>query len=1132
MKTRDLCEPEQKQRTKQLSLLLTIMKLTFSLIILLTMTAFTVAYSQKITIKAHEEPLVNVLKELRRQSGLAYVANAQAINKATPVTINLNSTSLQDALKKIFDGQPLRYKVQDQLLFIEARPVAASTPSTETATGTPGNLRPNKEDQQPITGRVLDGDGRALSGATVKYQGGKKVAITDAQGGFVLIDVPLGAEISVHYLGYDTQHLRVSQQHIRVTLTASSSVLDETQVIAYGKTSKRLNTGNVFTVSGEEISRSPVMNPMAALEGRVPGMIVSQSSGVPGSTVNLQIRGRTQVDPDLGAGESPLIIIDGIPLASGNEDLNNLLSAISGTGTHGLSPFATINPGDIESIDVLKDADATAIYGSRGASGVIIITTKRGKTDGLSIHVRAVTGFSKAQKPDLLTTPEYLMMRREAFANDGIEMTSSNAYDLLLWDTTRVGLVDQLIGGRSAYSNIEGSISGGNELTRFNLGGSYFKESDVFPNITDLAPNKRTNGFINVSTTSANKRFIADFRGNYSFTHNQAPGADLSQYLTLPPHIKLFEADGSLAWNEGGRKTDNPLAQLLRTYSAKTTNLIASALLGYKFMENLELKASVGYNRILTDELRNTPLTAQNPMDSRSAMSQFGKTEYHSLIFEPQLHYQKSTTFGTFTGLLGGTWQAQRSDRMNFTIKDYPSDDFLGTLIGIPSSGFSNPSSSDNEYKYTAAFGRLSYNLHNKYLINLSGRRDGSSRFGPNFRFSNFGAIGGAWIFSNENFFTRFAELMSFGKLRASYGVTGNDKIGDYKYRDLYGSDPWGPTYDQQLALSPTSLFKPDLHWERNKKLEVAVELGFLKDRIIFGAAWYRNRSSDPLVQYALPYSTGFSSVTANLTGVVVQNKGLELTVNSKNIASSNFEWRTSFNLTLPSNKLIAYPGLENSTYAKKYVIGRPLDLVFASHFLGVDPTTGLYSVEDLNGSGKYEIVNINGDLRSGFDSEPAFYGGLQNDFRYKDFALSFFFNFTKQWMQNWRSLAGTSPVGGIRNMPRYVLNRWREVGDETDVQRFTTISSASNSLVGNYASSSSDAKWENIFFARLRTVELRYSLPGKWMNKVGVRQLNVMLQGQNLFTYSPFRGSDPQTIYTQKLAPLRTYVVGLQMNL
>ncbi|WP_176140949.1 SusC/RagA family TonB-linked outer membrane protein [Sphingobacterium nematocida] len=1107
------------------------MKLTLCFLLVFTTTAFSAGFSQQVTIRAQKESLVTVIKRLRQQSDFAFVVDAEILRKAKPVTVDLRSTEMDEALRQIFQNQPLQYKIENKTIFVlEHVPQKLQTShAVRPVTMVSDN---GVEQQNEIKGVVVDVTGKPLAGATVRTKDGKQGAVANQHGQFVLKGVENGDRIIVQFLGYTSQELQVSSQNMIIRMRPTESTLDETQVIAYGTTSKRLNTGNVITVSGEDISRTPIMNPIAALEGRVPGMIVNQTSGVPGSTVKLQIRGRTQIDGTVGADENPLIIIDGVPMASGNENLNNLTSAISGVSLNGLSPFATINAGDIESIDVLKDADATAIYGSRGASGVIIITTKKGKAGGMSVNMRAVTGFSKAQKPDLLSTKDYLMMRREAFANDNKAMTNANAYDILLWDTTRNDLVDQLIGGTSAYSTIEGSMSGGTEFARFSVGGSYFRESDVYPNFTDLAPNKRANGYINASATSPNRKFTADFRGNYSFTNNQAPGTDLAFYLTLPPHYKLWNEDGSIAWNEGDIKTENPLAGLLKTYSAKTSNLMSNALMGYKVLESLELKASIGYNRTFTDEIRNTPLTAQNPLDTRSAMSQFGKTEFSSWIFEPQLHYKKNTKIGNFVGLFGGTIQYQRNDRMSFSIKDYPSDDFLGTLIGIPSGGFINPSSGDSEYKYTALFGRVSYNLNNSYLLNLSWRRDGSSRFGPNYRFSNFGALGAAWIFSNESFFKELNEIVSFGKLRASYGITGNDKIGDYKYRDLYSSDVWGPTYGGQLALSPTSLFKSDLHWERNKKLEVALDLGFIKDRIIFGAAWYRNRSNDPLVQYPLAYTSGFNTVTANLKDVVVQNQGLELTWSSKNFLRKDFEWRTSFNITLPSNKLVAYPDLENSSYANRYIIGRSLDLVYIGNFLGVDPTTGLYQVEDLNGSGKFEVTNLNGDLSPNFDTEPSFYGGMQNDFRYKNFALSLFFNFTKQWTQNWRTIPQNDPVGGIKNMPTYVLRRWQKEGDMTDVQRFTTNSSSSNSLTGNYASSSSDAKWDNIFYARLRTVELMYRLPNTWIKKSGVKQMNVFMQGQNLFTFSPFRGNDPQTVFINRLAPLRTYVFGLQLSL
>lgn len=1108
------------------------MKLTSFLLLLGVLQVNANALAQRITIDNQKMTLTEAFKEIRKQSGYYFIFTSRNIPVDKEIQVNLHDEPVEEALQMLLKGLPLRFNIEDKTILVsEARGMT-------NADGKAGqSLRQRRgvdtsglpaEQPRDISGYIFTADGAVLPGATIRIRNSREITQSDARGFFSLKGVDPSAILVVHYLGYITQEIRVSELPPVIRMIPSQSTLDETQVVAYGQTSKRLNTGNVTTISGEDIQRAPIGNPMAILAGRVPGMIVTETNGMPGSAVKIQIRGRTQVDQTVGADESPLFIIDGIPMAGGNENLNQHMSAISEFSLSGLSPFSTISAGDIESIEVLKDADATAIYGSRGARGVVLITTKKGKSGATNISVRSVTGFSKALKPDFLNTQEYIRMRKEAFANDGIEMNATNAYDILVWDTTRNGLVDELIGGTASYTNIDGSISGGTETARYIVGGSYNRTTNVF---SSADPNSRGGGYISVSTASPNRKFTTTLRGGYTFTHNQAPSADMSAYLTLPPHFKLYEEDGSLAWNQGGIRSDNPLAKLLETYDAKTSNLTTSALLNYEIITGLKAGGTIGYNLIRTTEVANYPIAAQNPLNAPAARSNFGDRQAQSFLLEPQLSYQLPTFYGNFNALLGGSIQYESSEHQRFTIRDYASDDFLGTLVGVGSSNFMNPSSGDREYKYNAVFGKISYNLNNTYLLNVSGRRDGSSRFGPNYRYSTFGALGAGWIFTNEEAFDRLLGFLSFGKIRGSYGVTGNDQIGDYQYRDMYGSDLLNPTYRSMLALSPTSLFKPDLHWERNQKLELALELGFVNDRFLVGFAAYRERTNDPLVSYPLPYSAGFPSITANLNGVVVQNRGLEFTFTGRNIVSPNFQWRTNFNLTLPENKLLSYPGLEKSSYATRYIIGKPLDIRFLTTYLGIDLETGLAAIEDLNGNGLADIRNVGGDMRPLLDAEPTFYGGMQNEFSYKNISLNLFVNFSKQWTTNWRS-DFPGPLGNIKNLPAFVLDRWQQPGDDTYIEKFTTRTTPSTSLNGASAIRASNASYENLFQISLRTVELQYSIPADLIKLAGIKQLNLLLQGQNLGHFTPFRDKNSEKVYINRLAPLRTMVFGLQLGL
>ena len=1137
MQTRAICAPPARRwPTKTLRA----MKLTTILLLAACLQLSARGISQSVTFSASNVSLDKVFKEVTRQTDYHFFYRQSLLKGSRPLTIRAEKMPLEDFLKELLKNQPFEYSIENKNIILSrrAKNVEKATVVLLDTAGKRGLYAPG-----PVNGRVLDASGKPLSGANVLVRNSRILSYTNRDGSFSVLANP-GDVLVITYVGFSARLVTVTEKTFTsplvILLQLSNSPLDDVQVMAYGITSQRLNTGNIIRVKGETLNQAPVVNPLAALANRVPGVVITQTSGVPGSAFKVLIRGHTKVD-DAGADEEPLYIIDGVPMATGNANLNTVTSAISSTGTSGLSPFATINMAEIESIEVLKDADATAIYGSRGASGVILITTKKARPGATHFDIKAATGGSRAPMPDLLNTKEYVAMRKEAFKNDNVAMNNTNAYDLLLWDSTRDNnLAKQLIGGTASFTTAEASVSGGTAQAQYIIGGGYYRETNVYPG---NMPNTRASAHVNITTKSADQKFTLNLITNYTDNKNDAPAQDLAFKLALPPNYQLYDAKGNLAWNEKGVNVnlDNPLAYLLQKYEAKTTNLNTNLVLGYKITPDLQFRTSIGYNTVRVDERRIVPKTSLNPFNflpgstaTTTGSTFFGNNNFKSWIVEPQLEYNRQVgKKGKLNILAGGTMQDQRNNGYNFLVNNYTSDDFLGTLIGISPSSFVNASSSNSEYKYGAVFGRINYNYANKYLLNLSGRRDGSSRFGPNYRYSNFGAIGAAWLFSSEEFMEQF-HFVSFGKLRASYGNTGNDKIGDYKYIDLYSSNLFSPTYRDSTALSPSSLFKPDLHWESNKKLEIGLDLGFLNDRILLAAAWYQNRSSDPLVAYPLPTATGFSSVVANLNSVVVQNTGFEIMLTTANFKSKNFEWTSSFNITIPENKLLKFPGLDKSSYASKYIIGKPLSLPygFVAHSLGVNPQTGLYTVEDINKNGTLQITNLNGDLYPAFDTDPKYYGGLQNDWRYKNFRLNVFLSFNRQYIQNWRAVISyNSPAGTFNNVPREVLSRWQNPGDITGVQKFTTISQASTSLTGNYAGYFSDQKYSDITYVRLKTVALSYALPGDWIKKVKMNTASIFIQAQNLFTFSPFRGTDPETAFITKLAPLRTLTGGLQLN-
>lgn len=1096
-----LTEPPAGNKRKYFRIFLA-MKLTVLFIAIFTLKVSAVAYSQGITLSLKNADLKTAIKALSRQSDYDFVYDERYLRHAKPISINLTNIEMERALKSIMSGQPFTYEIFEKSIII--KPDKSLVEAIGNQLSQPATIR----------GHVTDSLGTPLAGASVKVKGTSINTLTDREGNFTLRDLKVDAILQISFIGYVTQELP-AHDAITVILEHSQSKLDEAVVIAYGTTTQRLNTGSVSRITAKQIENQPVGNPLAALSGHIPGLVVSQSNGVPGSSFTVQIRGRNS----FAQGSEPLFIIDGIPFASGNDNINILSSSIGNQlDGGGLSPFSTINPQDIESIEVLKDADATAIYGSRGANGVVLITTKRGRSGHTAVNANVYHGFSQiGNTMELLNTQQYLQMRREAFANDGISPNRNNAQDLFAWDTTRyTNFKDLYIGNTAKNTNAQLSFSGGNDNTQFLISGAYNSETTVFPGD---AGNKRGSTNLNVSHSSQDRRFKANLSASYSSSNNNSLSADLTSHIFEAPNAPYpVDADGNLVWEEGGVEYFNPLSYLKEHYEAKTNNLIANLQLEYQVIDRLTAKILMGYNSIDVNENHQRPLSAISPFLAPQRTSQFGTNNFNGWNIEPQIEYNSSLWKGKLIALIGTTFQQNERNSTYLSLSGYSSDALLGSITA--GSNVAGKSSSHNLYRYHAFFGRVNYNLADKYLINITGRRDGSSRFGPSQRFSNFGALGAAWIFTEENWFKQSLSVLSYGKIRGSYGITGNDQIGDYQYLDSWSSG--SRTYNNSAVLTPDWLSNESYSWEENKKFELAMELGMVKDRILFSVAYFRNRSSNQLVQYTLPYITGFGGITRNFPATI-QNTGWELQLTADVLSQRHFSWKSSLNITLPKNVLVDFPAIESSSYAASYVVGEPLNLINNYRYLGVDPQTGQYQLLDVDGNGIYNVNDyvVNGHM------VPRHYGGISNTFTYKNLQLDFLFDFRKQTGRNYLHSLSSSmySIGGMQNVPQEVLNRWQHSGDITDIPKLTTTRLPPFLY-------QSDRAYGDADFLRLRNVALSYTLPSQISKYMYSRLVRLYFQGQNLFTVTNYEGNDPETQQLFRLPPLKTYTFGLSFSL
>ncbi|HEU4606522.1 MAG TPA: SusC/RagA family TonB-linked outer membrane protein, partial [Chitinophagaceae bacterium] len=1052
--------------------MLKVMKITAVLLLAACLQVSAKGYSQKLTLNLKNVSLEKVFKEIKRQSGYLFLYKTEELKKAGKVSVHVINADIDEALSQSLSSTGFTYKIIDRTIVLN--PMAPA-----------GKIVPAFINVQ---GKVTDAGGMPLSGATVKVRGKKTGTTTNQLGVFSLNGVDGSDVLEISFVGYETEVVALnSRTNITVAMSLSNDKLDETVIIGYGKTSKRLNTGSVASVTSEAISNQPVSDPIAAIQGRVSGLMIQSSNGLPGSSFKVRIRGENS----LSQGNEPLYIIDGVPFLSSPI---NLFDGANGQQ----SPLNSINPNDIERIDVLKDADAAAIYGSRAANGVVLITTKKGKAGEGRVNVNVYSGISKvSNRLELLNTEQYLQLRKEAFLNDGLTPDANNAPDLVEWDQkAHTDWQDLLIGNTAKLTDAQLSFSGGNAQTRFLASGSFRRETTVLPGSMAYL---KGGAYVSADHTSKDGKMGISASFNYSRDKNNSIPTDVTQYFYMPPNYPLYNPDGSLYW---WGTMQNPLGYLKRTYETGTNNLIGNSVLRYTVIPGLDIKTNLGITQTSMRQTQTLPAAGFNPATYNGSSSQFGNASVYSYIVEPQATYSVYAGPGRLNLLAGASWQQSISEGQYVQGTGYSSD---ALLKDISSAGTLTARNSYNrQYKYQSVFGRINYNLNQKYILNLTFRRDGSSRFGPNRQFGNFGAVGAAWLFSNEALISKALPFISYGKLRASFGTTGNDQIGDYQYLDS-----WSPTsfpYGGVTGLSPTSIFNPDYSWETNKKFEAAIELGFLSDRILFTANYYNNRSSNQLVGYTLSPQAGFSEYIANFPAKV-ENSGWEFDVSSAVIESTNFQWNTSFNLTLPKNKLLEYPDLESSSDAAGYEVGQSIRVVKGFHFTGIDPQTGIPQFLDVDKDGS---ISDPDDYVPIGQTMPSFFGGLSNRLHYKNWGLNFFFQFVKQEAPTMDYGPLVNAYGTMNNAEVSVLDRWTTAGATATLPRATAnTSNAANMAFRNYYRYS-DAAWGDASYIRLKNLALSYdltSLTKKW----NIEGSSIYLQAQNLLTFTNYKGLDPE---------------------
>lgn len=983
-----------------------------------------------------------------------------------------------------------------------------------------------------ISGRVTSAqDGQALPGVNIVVKGTTTGASTDANGNYTISIPSANATLSLSSIGLKPLEVAVGNRTV-VNIQMEEALNELTQVVVtgYNSTQRKDITGSITSISAEKFKDIPVNSLDQALQGQAAGVSVTQSSGTPGGGISVRVRGNTSIS----AVNRPLYIVDGVQVQTG--------ALTSGYGGQNDNALALLNPNDIESIQILKDASAKAIYGSRAANGVVLITTKRGKLNQKTTITadvqRGLTDIVK--RPGLLNSSQLLELQREAAVNAGEDPDKMGLIKGVT-DGINTNWLDMVL-RKGVYQQYQVSAQGGNDRTSFYISGNYRDEEGVLINnrftrisgtmtLDHKATQKLSFGSNIIVSRALNKRVLGDnaLNGVYSGATRSLP------YYS--PYNEQGLLYGPSDANYPGFPNFNPVGEaVLPRQNVITTKMLGGAYVQYEFLPNLRFrsKASVDYNSVIEDIYDPTG-TAIGGFDT--SLGQQGYGEYNTVLaanFTSTNTLTYNTTLGENHHLsgLGGVEIIKRTNRTSSTIgQNFPNDDFTY----ITSAGVVNQGSSDLVYSgLFSGFGEVKYDYKDKFLLQATARYDGSSRFGPNRQFGFFPSGSAAWRISEENFMKRF-DFLSDLKVRASFGYTGNEQIGDFKYLGTWAST----TYSGSTGLGPAALGNPNLQWERTREANVGMDASFFNGRLNITFDAYSNQTDKLLFAQPIAQTTGFGTLQGNIGKIT--NKGMELTISTVNIDRKGFRWSTDLNLAGNRNKVVElasdqpiYAGYQASgaTATNVVMVGQPLGTFWGLKFLGVDPATGNAIYQDKNGDGRITPD----DAQVIGNAQPKIFGGLNNLFSYKGFDVRVFFQFSygNQVMNLTKQTSVNTGASLQFNQSIDALKRWQKPGDITSVPRYIDGNTYNDYLSSRFVEDGS--------YLRLKNVTVGYTLNKQWLSRVKLASVRVFASATNVWTFTKYSGPDPelstldgsttaQGIDFNTLPQVKNMTVGLTVN-
>lgn len=1040
------------------------------------------SYSQrtKITLNMNNSSISQVIDEIEARTEFRFVYSNKQVDATRRVSVNVKRARINEVLELLFGNSVIEYNIRDKQILLKPKPNPIGITNKD--------LSENKQDPIRITGTVTDENGIPLAGASVIIQGTTQGVSTDFDGSFEIVVPSEQSVLEVSYIGYASHEVTVGNRTtVNVELQESASRLDDVVVVGYGTQEKAKITSSISKVTAQDIENLPVTSFDQALQGLASGVQVSSSSGTPGGPVLIRIRGETSIN----AGNDPLFVVDGVPVLS---------SSLTGSSQQQIGGqnniLSTLNPNDIESIEILKDAAATSIYGSRAANGVVLVTTKTGKNqEKTSINFDSFTGFGQAtNRFDVLNSEQYLEIKREAFINDNLPIP-----DFLLDVDTSINTDWQDEIYRTAtISQHDLSVFGGNEKTTFYLSAGYRSEQAILKNAQlergtlRININHEVNDKLELGTRTTLSR-----EKNELFTANLGFASPPKGAVTSIPYFPVRDTTGEFTTPVVlfGTFGYNPVEELLESkFDNLSTRILSSLYFNYNITKDLSFRTDLGVDHtILGQDVFYPSSTLSGSFSNGSGF--FALNQSSSYNVEPTLRY-----VGTFKenhnvdAVAGLTFFNTVTRSSNINGQNFVSDElvFLTSAQDITRGGTNR-----SDYSFNSIFGRINYDFKSKYLLSASLRRDGSSRFGRNNRYGNFWAVSSGWVFTEESFIS--SKWLNYGKIRGSYGTTGNDQLGDFpslsrwSFVQGYGGIP---------GLAETQPGNPDLGWEETSKLDLGIELSLFNNRVFLEGDYFLSKTDDLLLDRPLPGTTGFNSFFTNIGQV--ENRGFEFTFRADVIKSKEFNWNISANVTSVDNEIISLANNDEPILSSfsGFIVGEPINIIRGLKFLGVDSETGNAIYEDQNGD---EVITEDDAVVLG-NTLPDVFGGLTTSFSWKGFSLDALFNYSLGGsIFDQQSFAYLS--GGVNrdNQLVRILDRWQEPGDITDIPRVTTFAGVGQN------NSFSDRFVHDASYLRLKNLTFSYSFPENILDRLSISRARVYVTGTNLFTITDFPGLDPE---------------------